>query len=39
MSKININGNQYKDKLLVQTPAENLPKVFGGTASALVNVP
>jgi hypothetical protein len=31
VSKINIIGSQYKDKLLAQIPAENLPKEFGGT--------
>jgi len=31
VSKINIVGSQYKDKLLAQIPAENLPKEFGGT--------
>jgi hypothetical protein len=31
VSKIDVIGSQYKDKLLAQIPAENLPKVFGGT--------
>ena len=31
VSKIDIIGSQYKDKLLAQIPAENLPKEFGGT--------
>jgi hypothetical protein len=31
ISKIEILGGTYKDKLLAQIPAENLPKIFGGT--------
>ncbi|KAH9041823.1 CRAL-TRIO domain-containing protein [Lactarius hengduanensis] len=31
VSKIEILGSTYKDKLLAQIPAENLPKDFGGT--------
>jgi hypothetical protein len=31
VSKIEIVGSQYQDKLLAQIPAENLPKDFGGT--------
>jgi CRAL/TRIO domain len=31
VSKIDILGSSYKDKLLAQIPAENLPKEFGGT--------
>ncbi|KAI9466610.1 CRAL-TRIO domain-containing protein [Lactarius psammicola] len=31
VSKIEIVGSTYKDKLLAQIPAENLPKDFGGT--------
>ncbi|KAH7930327.1 hypothetical protein BV22DRAFT_1043309 [Leucogyrophana mollusca] len=31
VSKIDILGSGYKDKLLAQIPAENLPKEFGGT--------
>lgn len=30
VSKIDIIGSSYKDKLLAQIPAENLPKEFGG---------
>ncbi|EMD31791.1 hypothetical protein CERSUDRAFT_119365 [Gelatoporia subvermispora B] len=30
VSKIDILGSGYKDKLLAQIPAENLPKEFGG---------
>ncbi len=30
VSKIDIIGSDYKDKLLAQIPAENLPKDFGG---------
>jgi len=30
VSKIDILGSSYKDKLLAQIPAENLPKEFGG---------
>jgi len=30
VSKIEILGSAYKDKLLAQIPAENLPKEFGG---------
>ncbi|KAI0269387.1 CRAL-TRIO domain-containing protein [Gloeopeniophorella convolvens] len=30
VSKIDILGGTYKDKLLAQIPAENLPKEFGG---------
>ncbi|KAM5540638.1 hypothetical protein V8D89_005669 [Ganoderma adspersum] len=31
VAKIDILGSGYKDKLLTQIPAENLPKEFGGT--------
>jgi hypothetical protein len=31
VNKIDIIGSAYKDKLLAQIPAENLPKEFGGT--------
>lgn len=31
VNKIDIIGAAYKDKLLAQIPAENLPKEFGGT--------
>ena len=31
VSKIDIVGGAYKEKLLAQIPAENLPKDFGGT--------
>ncbi|KAI0368472.1 hypothetical protein BV20DRAFT_969298 [Pilatotrama ljubarskyi] len=31
VAKIDILGSNYKDKLLAQIPAENLPKEFGGT--------
>lgn len=31
VSKIDILGSSYKDKLLAQIPAENLPKDLGGT--------
>ncbi|KAH9054142.1 CRAL-TRIO domain-containing protein [Lactarius vividus] len=31
VSKIEILGSGYKDKLLAQIPAENLPRDFGGT--------
>ncbi|PIL36529.1 hypothetical protein GSI_00218 [Ganoderma sinense ZZ0214-1] len=31
VAKIDILGSGYKDKLLLQIPAENLPKEFGGT--------
>lgn len=31
VSKIEILGSAYKDKLLAQIPAENLPKDIGGT--------
>ncbi len=31
VAKIDIIGSSYKDKLLAQIPAENLPKEFGGT--------
>ncbi|KAF8665681.1 hypothetical protein AX16_000134 [Volvariella volvacea WC 439] len=31
VKKINILGSGYKDELLKQIPAENLPKEFGGT--------
>ena len=31
VAKIDILGSGYKDKLLAQIPAENLPKEFGGT--------
>jgi len=30
VNKIDIIGSAYKDKLLAQIPAENLPKEFGG---------
>ena len=30
VAKIDILGSSYKDKLLAQVPAENLPKEFGG---------
>jgi hypothetical protein len=30
VQKIDIIGSSYKDKLLAQIPAENLPKEFGG---------
>lgn len=30
VAKIDIVGSGYKDKLLAQIPAENLPKEFGG---------
>ena len=30
VAKIDILGSSYKDKLLAQIPAENLPKEFGG---------
>ena len=30
VNKIDIIGTAYKDKLLAQIPAENLPKEFGG---------
>jgi len=30
VAKIDILGGSYKEKLLAQIPAENLPKVFGG---------
>ena len=30
VAKIDILGSNYKDKLLAQIPAENLPKDFGG---------
>ncbi|KAI0786537.1 CRAL-TRIO domain-containing protein [Abortiporus biennis] len=30
VAKIDIMGSSYKDKLLAQIPAENLPKEFGG---------
>ena len=33
VSKIDIIGTSYKDKLLLQIPAENLPKDLGGTCS------
>lgn len=33
VSKIDIIGTSYKDKLLQQIPAENLPKDLGGTCS------
>ncbi len=31
VNKIDIIGTAYKDKLLAQIPAENLPKEFGGS--------
>ncbi|KAF8244335.1 hypothetical protein K440DRAFT_605138 [Wilcoxina mikolae CBS 423.85] len=31
VEKINILGSSYKSELLAQIPAENLPKMFGGT--------
>ena len=30
VAKIDILGSSYKDKILAQVPAENLPKEFGG---------
>jgi hypothetical protein len=33
VAKIDILGSGYKDKLLAQIPAENLPKEFGGTCA------
>ncbi len=36
VSKIDIVGSGYKDKLLAQIPAENLPKEFGGTCECAV---
>jgi hypothetical protein len=33
VSKIDILGSTYKDKLLAQVPAENLPKEFGGACA------
>lgn len=33
VSKIDILGSSYKDKLLAQIPAENLPKDLGGACS------
>lgn len=33
VSKIDILGTSYKDKLLAQIPAENLPQEFGGSCN------
>jgi hypothetical protein len=35
VNKIDIIGAAYKDKLLAQIPAENLPKEFGGTCECV----
>ena len=35
VNKIDIIGTAYKDKLLAQIPAENLPKVFGGSCECV----
>jgi hypothetical protein len=35
VSKIDIIGSTYRDKLLAQIPAENLPKEFGGTCECI----
>jgi hypothetical protein len=35
VSKIDILGSGYKEKLLAQIPAENLPKEFGGTCQCV----
>jgi len=35
VSKIDIIGSTYRDKLLAQIPAENLPKEFGGTCECV----
>ena len=35
VSKVEILGSGYKDKLLEQIPVENLPKEFGGTCNCV----
>jgi hypothetical protein len=35
VSKIDIMGSGFKEKLLAQIPAENLPKEFGGTCACV----